>query len=59
VKSLLDTFLKDVGVAAEAFTQSAPYSHENITTLKAFAILEESKNVSLVLNFELVFWEGG
>ncbi|KAF5831208.1 dynein-1-beta heavy chain, flagellar inner arm I1 complex [Dunaliella salina] len=44
VKSLLDTFLKDVSIAAEEFTHTAPYSHENTTTLKAFATIEESKN---------------
>lgn len=45
VKSLLDTFLKDITVATEDFSSIAPFSHENITTLKAFAIIEESKNV--------------
>jgi len=44
VKSLLDTFLKDVGYAAEEFSNTAPYSHENTSTLKAFATIEESKN---------------
>lgn len=46
VKSLLDTFLKDIAIAAEEFIEKAPYAHENNDTKQAFAAIEESKDVS-------------
>lgn len=46
VKNLLDTFLKDIGISAEDFAETAPYSHENVTTDGAFEIIEGSKAVS-------------
>ena len=43
VKTMLDSFLKEVAVFAEEFFAGAPYSHEGKTSEVALAYVEASK----------------
>eukprot|EP00798_Chlamydomonas_sp_ICE-L_P021926 gene21926-28972_t len=43
VKSLLDSFLKDISVMGEEFFANAPYTHEKVTYVEALEYVEQYK----------------